>query len=201
MPKRPTPCLKSGISIRPLRPDDWKNVETLFGSNGACGGCWCMWGRLPKGGKLWEQNKGAPNKRAFKRLVTAGKVYGCLAFADDGGPVGWCCIGPRADFPRFERIKALRTDWNAQTWSVTCFFIRAHWRRRGLATALLKEAVRVARENGARRIEAYPVRFKKGDVPPAFAWTGVPALFKKNHFKNVTPRGNPRDIYRRAIRK
>ncbi len=99
-----------------------------------------MWWRLPRGGKLWEQSKGAKNKRAFKRLVAAGKVSGCLAFAGDE-PVGWCCVGPRGDFPRLERTKALATDWDEHTWSVVCFFISAKWRHHGVAGTLLKEAV------------------------------------------------------------
>ena len=80
--------------------------------------------RVPRGGKLWEQSKGDPNRRAFKKLVEAGKVYGCLAFSG-AEPVGWSCIGPRGDFPRLATIKALQMPWHEGTWSVTCFYIRA----------------------------------------------------------------------------
>lgn len=192
---------RESATVRPLRKDDWPNIEALFGEKGACGGCWCMWWRLPRGGKLWEESKGEKNKRAFKKLVTSGKVYGCLAFAE-GQPVGWCCVGPRADFPRLERTKALQTDWTEHTWSVTCFYIRPGWRHRGVATALLKEAVSVARENGAKELEGYPVRPKRDDTnfPGAFAWTGFPRLFEKQRFRNVTPPGRTRDIYRRTLR-
>ena len=192
---------KNALIARALRADDWPNIETLFGTNGACGGCWCMWWRLPRGGKLWDKCKGSTNKRTFKKLVTSGKVYGCLAFAGEE-PVGWCCVGPRADFPRLERTRALQTDWDEHTWSVVCFYIRAGWRRRGVATALLKEAVKVARGNGARKLEAYPVRPKRDgtDMPASFAWTGVPQLFERQEFRNVTPPGNSRDIYRRRFR-
>ena len=190
------------LTVRALSPEDWLTIETLFGKNGACGGCWCMWWRRPRGGKLWEKNKGANNKRAFKRLVTTGKVFGCLAFSENQ-PVGWCCVGPRADFPRLQRTKGLDTDWGEQTWAVTCFFIRAGWRHRGVATALLKEAVEVARANAAGELEAYPVRPKAGgagEIPAAFAWTGVPRLFEKARFRNVTPPGNSRPVFRRTFR-
>jgi len=189
------------LTVRPLRVTDWPNIEELFGQKGACGGCWCMWWRLPRGGKLWEESKGAKNKRAFKKLIATGKVHGCLAFAG-AEPVGWCCVGPRGDFPRLERTKALQTDWGERTWSVTCFYIRTGWRHRGVATALLKEAVNVARDHGAKELEAYPVQPKRDgtDMPAAFAWTGVPHLFEKQRFRNVTPPGNPRDIYRKMFR-
>lgn len=159
-----------------------------------------MWWRLPKGGKLWEESKGEKNKRVFKKLVTSGGVFGCLALADDE-PVGWCCVGPRADFPRLERTKALATARTERTWSVTCFYIKAGWRNKGVAGKLIQEAVRVARDNGAGTIEAYPVRQTGEDkIPGAFAWTGVARIFEKAKFKNVTPPGNPREIYRKTFR-
>ncbi|NOS99785.1 MAG: GNAT family N-acetyltransferase [Phycisphaerales bacterium] len=185
------------IVTRPLTSDDWPVIERLFGPNGACGGCWCMYWRLPRGGKLWEESKGAPNKRSFKKLVTNGNVHGCLAFAADE-PVGWCCVGPRADFPRVERTKALRVEWDETTWAVVCFYIRSGWRRHGVAGALLKEAVNVARRGGARSLHGYPVRPSAGgdgDIPAAFAWTGVAPLFQQAGFRDVTPPGNPRDIF------
>jgi len=198
----PSPA-KLKLTVRPLRPADWKVIEALFGDKGACGGCWCMWWRLPRGGKLWEQSKGANNKRAFKKLITGGKVFGCLAFADDQ-PVGWCCLGPRADFPRLQRTKALVTNWTESTWSVVCFYIPSRWRNRGVAGALLKEAVKVARDNGAQELEAYPVRpyrTESGKIPAAFAYTGLPGLFEKAAFRNVTPPGNSRPIYKRTFRR
>ena len=66
--KQPRKSIDSPLPIftRPLSCDDWTTVAALFGTNGACGGCWCMWWRRPRGGKLWEECKGAKNKRTFK---------------------------------------------------------------------------------------------------------------------------------------
>lgn len=187
------------LTVRALRANDWPVIERLFGANGACGGCWCMWWRVERGGKLWEENKGAKNKAAFRKLVSSGAVRGSLAFAGDE-PVGWCCVGPRADFPRLERTKALSTDWDAKTWSVTCFYIKSAWRNRGVATALLAEAVKIAKAGGAKRLEGYPVRIKGGRSPGSFEWTGVPGVFERNRFRDITPKDNPRDIYVRIFR-
>ena len=60
------------LDIRPLAPGDWPIIVKLFGDNGACGGCWCMWPRVPRGGKLWDDLKGAKNRDCFRRLVRAG---------------------------------------------------------------------------------------------------------------------------------
>ncbi len=155
--------------------------------------------RVPKGGKLWEECKGEKNRHDFQKLVLTGKVFGCLAFAGDL-PVGWCCVGPRADFLRLTTIKALQTNWTPTTWSVTCFFIRSAWRRKGVATKLLAEAVKVAKANGASALEAYPVKPYTANIPAAFAWTGIPVLFEKANFTEITPSGNSRPVYRKAFR-
>ena len=33
-------------TFKPLSKNNWEDFVELFGSNGACGGCWCMWWRL-----------------------------------------------------------------------------------------------------------------------------------------------------------
>jgi GNAT superfamily N-acetyltransferase len=83
---------------------------------------------------------------------------------------------------------------------VTCFFIRSAWRRKGVATKLLAEAVRVAKANGATALEAYPVKPYTENIPAAFAWTGIPVLFENAKFTEITPPGNSRPVYRKAFR-
>jgi len=34
------------LSIRPLTPNLWPALKELFGENGACYGCWCMYWRI-----------------------------------------------------------------------------------------------------------------------------------------------------------
>lgn len=183
------------ITTRPLHRDDWPIVETLFGANGACGGCWCMWWRVPMGGKTWEAAKGAPNRRAFKRLVESGAASGVLAFEGDV-PVGWCAIGPRGDFPRVERSKTLVRQWHETTWSLNCLYVPARQRGRGIATALVAAAVEHARAHGASEIEAYPQAVKPGERQAgAFVWTGVPGLFEPLGFRPLRQAARGRTPY------
>jgi len=194
--------LSRTVEVRALTTNDWPTIEKLFGEKGVCGGCWCMSWRLPQHGKLWEQNKGEPNKRAFKKLVKSGKVHACLAFLDDT-PVGWCCIGPRGDFPRLARIKALQTKWDDDTWSVVCFYIKTGYRHQGIATKMLNRAASLARSLGAKRLEGYPVtafRTGNGEIPAAFAWTGVKQLFEKQKFVNISLPQTSRDVYLKRFR-
>lgn len=104
----------------PLTPARWRDVEALFGPRGACAGCWCMWWRLPR--SAWRRGKGAGNKRAFKRLVAAGRVPGVLAYAGRE-PVGWCAVAPREAYPVLARSRILQPVDDRPVWSVTCLFV------------------------------------------------------------------------------
>ncbi len=190
------------IDIRPLEPGDWPIIVKLFGDNGACGGCWCMWPRVPRGGKLWEELKGAKNRERFRRLVRAGKVHGVLAFYRDE-PVGWCSFGPRQTFPRLDTVRALQHDWPAGTWSIVCFYIPSAWRGRGIASRLVEAATRRALAMGARVIEGYPAVPKNSSepLPAAFAWTGVPALFESAGYSELIRPKASRTIFVKQGRK
>jgi GNAT superfamily N-acetyltransferase len=186
------------IRVRPLTTNDWPVIERLFGDNGACGGCWCMWWRVPQGGKTWDEAKGRKNRDAFRRLIKAGKVHGVLAFTGEE-PVGWCCFGPRSTFPRIVRVRALQRETPDTTWSVVCFYIPARWRGKGVATQLVKAATERAFALGAKEVEGFPVVPKKAPekVPAAFAWTGVPALFEAVGFEEMDRPDASRPIYLR----
>lgn len=168
--------------VRPVTPADFPVIAGLFGERGACAGCWCMWWRVPRGGKTWAAVRGAPNRRALKLLVERGRVHAVLALAaEDDRAVGWCNFGPRADFPRVETVRAVRREWSAGTWAVNCFYVAAGWRRRGVARALLDAATRLAFAAGATEVEGYPGVPVGGRI----AYTGSPSMFAKAGFRDV----------------
>src|SRR5574341_208588 len=109
-----------------LSPRLWPALERLFGKNGACGGCWCMWWRLEKG-ERWPEVKGAPARRRLRALVRAGRANGVLAF-EGGEPVGWCAYQRRVDLPRLDRAPSLACRDAERVWSLPCFFVKAGWR-------------------------------------------------------------------------
>ncbi|MEK7798691.1 MAG: GNAT family N-acetyltransferase, partial [Acidobacteriota bacterium] len=188
--------MKPRYEFHPLTPARWGDLETLFGERGACGGCWCMYWRLAR--SRFEKQKGAGNRRAFKRLVGSGLPPGILAYRDDR-PIGWCAVGPRESYPVLERSRTLRRFDDRPVWSVTCLFVARPERRQGLSVELLRAAASHARRRGARLIEGYPVEARTGRLPDAFAWTGLPAAFRRAGFVEVARRSPTRPFMRLRI--
>ncbi len=180
------------LKIDPLTPEHWDDFVQLFGKNGACAGCWCMWWRLPRA--QWVKGKGDANKRAIRDLVNGDTVTGLLAYAGRL-PVGWCAIAPRAEYPRLAKSRTLQPVDDQPVWSVTCFFVARPWRRRGVTVELLKAAVKFAGRHGARIVEGYPVEPKK-DQPDAFVYTGLASAFRQAGFNEVLRRSPTRPIMR-----
>ena len=116
---------QAGLSFAPLTPDRWRDVVQLFGSRGACGGCWCMAWRLPK--QRYEAGKGNGNRRRFRALVSADGhdghcPPGVLAYREEGSdarvPIGWCAVAPREAYVRLESARALKRLDTKPVWSI-----------------------------------------------------------------------------------
>jgi GNAT superfamily N-acetyltransferase len=185
------------LSVRPLTPERWPDLERLFGARGACGGCWCMWWRLRR--SEFQQRKGGANKRAFRRIVEKNATPGILAY-EGREPIGWCAIEPREHYAALARSRTLKPVDDRPVWSVTCFFIARSARRQGLSVKLLTAALMHAGRHGARIVEGYPVEPRKDAMPDAFAWTGFAAAFRQAGFREVARRSATRPIMRIELR-
>lgn len=180
----PPQATTAPITVRALQPTDWAAIEDLFGERGACGGCWCMFWRVPSR-KDFRALKGEAAREAFRALVTSGRARGILAFEGDRA-VGWCAFGPRAEFPMTERKRGYVVEDAATVWSVNCFFVRKDRRSRGLAARMLAAAVDEARKAGAPALEGYPVPLPRGETRPgAFVYTGTMSMFERAGFRVI----------------
>jgi GNAT superfamily N-acetyltransferase len=184
--------MQSDIHIAALTPARWGDFEELFGPNGACGGCWCMWWRQTR--REFEANHGDANRRAFKAIVRRGPPPGLIAYVE-GRPVGWCQVCPRDDLPVLNRSPLLKRVDETPVWSVSCFFIKAGFRRHGLTGHLIDAAKDHARHMGASVLEAYPwdARQKKSS---STVFTGAASTFARHGFKVVARRVTRRPIVR-----
>jgi GNAT superfamily N-acetyltransferase len=178
----------------------WPDFEKLFGDNGACGGCWCQWWRVPKGGKMWDETKGAKAKRMTKALFKSNEITGLLAY-DGDKPVGWCSYGPRSVYPRLERTKSYRRDDTEGVWSVNCFFIDRHYRQKGLARQMLQAALKFMKKRKVKSLEAYPVTLTKDGkrLPPAFSYQGPLKMFEDEGFEIIQQLAPTRPLVRKPL--
>lgn len=191
MPSKPVSLLD--LEFQPVTPERWHDLETLFGKNGAYGGCWCMWWRVPRSEFGKQGNQG--NKTALKAIVDSGEAPGILAYAS-GQPIAWCSVAPREAFPSLERSRTLKRVDDQPVWSIVCFYVAKPFRRQGLMLKLLNAAIAYAREHSAKIVEGYPIVPRQTNVPAYSSFTGILSTFQEAGFVEVLRRSENRPIMR-----
>ncbi|HST66480.1 MAG TPA: GNAT family N-acetyltransferase [Mycobacteriales bacterium] len=144
------------ITVRPVTEALFDDVQTVFGTRGQAASCQCQGYRL---GWHAQHSPDVQGRRELLRDQVA-EGHGLLAY-DDGEPVGWCSMAPRSDYAYLRK-----TTWNGRSedradpgiWAVTCFVTRAGHRRQGVSRVLAAGTVDLARDRGARAVEAYPMK-------------------------------------------
>jgi GNAT superfamily N-acetyltransferase len=151
-------------------------------------------------GERFDDVKGAEAKRRFRALVKKGAARGFVAFDGDEA-VGWLSAGRRAEFAKLNRAPSLKCDDADQVHSLPCFFVKPGARGTGVATALLKTAVRTLARQGATVIEGYPVLPPRAGepIPAAFAYTGTLPLFEQAGFEVVAARPKGKQRVRKVL--
>jgi GNAT superfamily N-acetyltransferase len=159
------------ITVRPANEADWDDLRAVFGTRGPGARCWCQRYKLARG----EAFKHFPPEVRADRLREqagcadpagpgrAGSTAGLVAYVD-GEPAGWCAVEPRPAYGGLVRNSS-RAAWVGRdedradegVWAVTCFLVRAGYRKQGVARALAVAAVDHARAQGARALEGYPM--------------------------------------------
>lgn len=183
------------ITVHPLTPDRWNDLEKLFGKGGGYGGCWCMWFRLRR--KDFNANRAPDNKAALKAIVKSGPPPGMLAYVD-GEPAGWVSLDSRERFDMLEHARIYKRIDDKPVWSIVCFVVGRKYRRQGMSSKLLAGAIDYARNNGASTLEAYPVEPTdelKGDR----GFQGIRSVFEEAGFREVARLSNGRPVMRMEV--
>lgn len=181
------------LVIRPLTPDLWPALDDLFDTKGPCSRCWCMAGRI---GAAYRKRPPEQNRAAFRAIVERGPPPGLLAFDSDLA-VGWCQVTPREQVPALDRVPHLRRVDNRAVWSLSCFYVRIGYRRKGVTKALIAAASQMAKRARAPALEAYPF---DADVSPSASSTGFVSTFRRAGFKVVARRIPARPIMRHDLK-
>ena len=197
--------MSDDVSFVPANEAPWEDIRAVFGTRGASSVCWCQRYKLaPR-----EAFSSFPAEERAARLRTqtnAGRpdapaTSGLLAYLD-GQPVGWCAVEPR---PAYEGLlRVYRTPWEGRdedrtdegVWAVTCVLVRAGFRKRGVAYALVRAAVEHARARGARALEAYPMRTEAGRITWDEIHVGAQSVFAAAGMDEVSRPGKRRAVMR-----
>lgn len=159
------------LTIVPANEARWEDIQAVFGTRGDAVSCQCQRFKLaPR-----EAFKSFPAEERAMRLRAqtnadhpeAETTAGLVAFLD-GEPVGWSAVEPRTAYTGLLRV--FRVPWDGRTedktddtvWAVTCIFVRAGFRGRGISYALARAAADFARDRGARSVEGYPLITEPG---------------------------------------
>tara|TARA_R110002020_G_scaffold3124_3_gene14342 strand:+ start:4981 stop:5559 length:579 start_codon:yes stop_codon:yes gene_type:complete len=189
------------LTIRPVTSDLWPKLEALFGPQGACYGCWCSYFRLaPK----QRAALGNEDKKDLLKQATEAPLPPGLIALEDGAPVGWVQVTPRAHVPRWNTDRTVSRPLDGDDpsdpglWAISCFFIQARRRGQGISHALLDAAVAHARANGARVVEACPM-LKAKQSKSVGLFVGSVSIFEKAGFTTVIERKIGRPLMRRVL--
>ena len=116
------------LEFQPLTAARWPDLETLFGVRGACGGCWCMWWRVPR-----RSSRGRKAKKTGTLSTRLWQLASCLACSrtrltsrSPGARSRRATI-----YPALDRSRILKRVDDAPVWSVTCLFVARPFAVRG----------------------------------------------------------------------
>jgi len=109
-----------------------------------------------------------------------------------GRALGWLKLCPAESVPKLYDQRLYRglpalSGPREGVLTVGCLLVDEEVRRRGVARALVAQAIRIAEERGARSIEAFPRR--SDQAGPAELWTGPFSIFEQAGFKIVNDFG------------
>jgi GNAT superfamily N-acetyltransferase len=187
------------FEVRPLTPSTWADLEALFDLPGGSivRGCWCMYYR--KSGKVSvSAAAGAGNKEELCSLVDSGVVPGLVGYVDHQ-PAGWISLGPREDYAKLRRSRIMKPVDDAEVWSIVCTYVAKAYRGQGIQHRLLEAAVRYARDQRVRVLEAYPVD-KPERSHDDFMFFGSRSLYERAGFTEVVRRSPNRVVMRKSLR-
>jgi GNAT superfamily N-acetyltransferase len=144
------------LEVQPVDESLFEDVQTVLGSKGQAARCQCQGFRMG----WYERHSDDVQGRRERLRDQVIEGHGLVARLD-GEPVGWCSIAPRSDYTYLRQTTWKGRDEDpddASIWAVTCFVTRPGFRHQGVSRALAGGTIDLARDRGARAVEAYPMK-------------------------------------------
>ena len=173
------------VVVKPFDESMLPAFDDLLDRDQASRGCWCTWFIIPV--TQYHSGGAAANRTVFEDLMRSDKQPVGLSAWNGEEMVGWCAAGPRRRYARAIKTPTYGSRNAAEdehVWLVPCFLVRPDHRDQGVASALLGAAVDIARQNGAKAVEAFPLA-GPGRKSGRDMQVGVEPLFAAHGFQPV----------------
>ncbi|HEX4477076.1 MAG TPA: N-acetyltransferase [Polyangiaceae bacterium] len=169
--------------------------------------CYCRYWHFAGTSNAWlDRSRHAPetNRSELVHALDTGspEAAGVVAFdVSTNDVVGWMKLAPAASVPKlydqrlYRGLPCFSGDRDGVL-AVGCFLVDPAVRRTGLSDALVQGGVRIAKEAGARAIEAFPRRAE--GLRDEEKWTGPFSAFQRAGFAVVHDFG-PYPVVRLAL--
>jgi GNAT superfamily N-acetyltransferase len=154
--------------------------------------CYCRYWHFTGDKNAWLErcaHRVADNEAEMRAAIAqrSEQMSGVVALAS-GTVVGWMKLCDASAIQKLYDQRIYRglpcfSGDRSGTLSVGCFLVDPEHRRRNVAHTLLAKGIDLARERGAKRIEAFPRRAR--DVSDGELWMGPVDAFVRAGFKEV----------------
>ena len=160
--------------------ENWSLLEELFESRGGPHTCWCMVWR--KFDSAFSRSSKTDKKLALQQYVNRQVPIGIIGI-HGREPVAWCSVAPRESYRNLGGDRTL-----THVWSLVCFFVKREFRNQRLTEKLIRESLALAKSNGAKYLEAYPVNADS----PSYRFMGFKSTFEQLGFTFIQMAGKRR---------
>ncbi len=153
--------------------------------------CYCRYWDFQGDGRAWQDrcaNDRAQSRAELLDALQGDDLFGLVAVEDDR-VVGWMRLATPERMQKqyegrlYRNLPCFSGD-RSGVLAVACFLVDEERRKSGVARALLGRAIELARESGARSLEAFPRGAE--DVSDAEHWLGPPRLYAEYGFEVVS---------------
>src|SRR5687767_10614098 len=119
------------VTVRPLTPDRWSDLEAVFNARGCsvARGCWCMYYRVRGKGAYTRpsDDQRDASRLALKGLAKHDPPPGLIGYRGEE-PVGWISLGPREGYAKLAHSPATKPVDDEPVWSIVCFVVPSEYR-------------------------------------------------------------------------
>jgi GNAT superfamily N-acetyltransferase len=181
----------AALQIEAAGPAHREGLLALFEAAGSP--CFCRFWHFDGNNNAWLDrcyNHVGENQAEFEAALAGGsdEARGLVAL-DQGKLVGWLKVAPAPvmkkayDRRLYRNLPCFQGD-RTGVFAIGCALVHPAHRHRGVVTALVGGAVRIAPAWGARALEAFPRRPKE-PVSDDEMWTGPMSAYEANGFVTV----------------